>query len=50
MTPNLLQTAKIRRLVLIERKRLKEDIRALRHRRMSRRPNPVQEIVRRKEG
>ncbi|MEO1026177.1 MAG: hypothetical protein AAFX07_11570 [Pseudomonadota bacterium] len=43
MTPNLLQTAKILRLVLLERKRLREDIRQMRHRRMSQRPEPVKE-------
>ena len=41
MTPNLLQTAKIRRLILIERKRLRESIREMRHRRTLRRPEPT---------
>ena len=50
MTPNLLQTAKIRRLALIEKKRLKEDIRTMRHRRMSKPPAPAKEIVRTKQG
>ena len=50
MTPNLVQTAKIRRLILLERKRLREDIREMRHRRMSRRPEPMKDVVRPKSA
>lgn len=50
MTSNLLQTAKIRRLLLIERKRLNEDIRAMRHRRMSKPPAPAKEVVQTKRA
>jgi len=45
MTPNLLETAKLRRRLLIEKKQLKEDIRQMRHRRMSKRPEPVREVT-----
>ena len=43
MTPNLVQTAKIRRLVLIERKRLREEMLAMRASRSSRLQEPVKE-------
>lgn len=43
MSVKLLETARTRRLLLIEKKRLKEDLREMRHQRMSRRPIPVQE-------
>ena len=46
MSVKLLETARTRRLLLIEKKRLKEDLRSLRHRRMSRPPAPLQEKVR----
>lgn len=45
MSVKLLETARTRRLLLIEKKRMKEDLRQLRHRRMSRPPMPVQEKV-----
>ncbi len=45
MSANMIETAKMRRLLLIEKKRFKEDLRQMRHRRMSRPPTPMKETV-----